>query len=110
LQGHRLRCRWHATFAEGTTVRVQLGDGESPNRNGRLWIEGNAKLGGTLIVELTGQPKGGAYPIVFIGGLSKGAFQKIVVPEGCAAEVRDDGIVIEVPKPAKTPKPAARAP
>jgi hypothetical protein len=98
LQSHRLRVRWHATMGEESVLRVSIAPDERPNRNGRLWIEGNASLGGTLIVESAGESSGGKFPIVTCGGIVQGKFSKVVVPDGWQAISDGQSVGVEVPK------------
>ena len=105
LGAHRLRSRWHATFEPGSTIKLMIAAAERPDRGGRVRIEGNAKLGGTLIVQLAGPiEKGGVYPLIAVGGLREGQFEKVIVPEGCEWRIERNALVVEVPKAGKVGK------
>ncbi len=97
----RLHVRWHARFADGCELRVRL-HRKSPRGIGRsaaVVVEGNARLGGRLVVEAEDGLKHGDYGIVRAVGMVEGAFADVVAGEGLTVRRVGSGVYVSIPKP-----------
>jgi hypothetical protein len=102
IANHSLRVRWHTALAEDSTVivRVITDPDTARARAGRLILEGNARLAGTLRVEPTGEfPRGGTFNILSIAGLKQGDFARVALPDGWELKHDRRGWSVIVPRP-----------
>jgi len=104
-----LRCKWHADLARGSTllIRISTDPTTGKTRAGKIQIDGNAKLAGSLRVETDATNlKGGRFTILSMGGLQQGDFGEVRLPEGWTMEKDRRGWNVIPPKPGAAPGPA----
>jgi hypothetical protein len=100
LGGHGLRVRWHAQLDDRARVQVSLdANSRRTDRSGPLGIEGNAKLGGTLHIEVQDELKPGTYGICAVKGIRKGSFARIVAPPQTTTAWHGSVLCLTIPKP-----------
>ena len=104
----RLGVRWKARIEDGATVRVRL-HAKSPAGAGRwgaaLAIDGNAALGGTLVVEVGEPLKEGDYGVCTVKGVRTGDFSKAVIPPPYTGGWIGSTFCVTVPPPPKVLSP-----
>jgi len=117
LGKNAMKTRWDTELDDGATIRMLVDygqpDPEQPDSpksrvgagNGRIIFQGNVKLGGRVVVEMTGQPvPGRTITLVTFGGLVEGAFNEVIVPKGMQWTDklwRGRGFGVLIPKPPK---------
>ncbi len=95
----RLNVRWNARIEKDATLRVRIHP-KSPRGIGRgamVTVEGNAEVGGTLVVEAEGELKEGDYGVFAVQGVRTGDFAKVAVPEPYVGGWKGGAFYLTVP-------------